>query len=300
MLHYSERITETFYIALSQENTKWQSLLFSSLLPSPSIPQVKPTSSPATIPKYQLSVTTAKQSKAKQSKAKQLQKWEAVSPSCKHTDPSPPPTTVDSDSPIPPTNAVSRPSPQNTPKEGLNWTQTAEEWSRILAHTTEHCRRYQLERLAEKKTRETYESVPIIPRTTISFRPAPPRTESHHAAWIEEAKTWSWDFARKIEQREMRERAYARANAQLAELASYKIMWSMLCAGLVISAFLFLILFTDVLRDTKGSQLGVSTTCDAVPSLMEISLLSVVYWTAVALYVIARLAAPIAAEKRRR
>ena len=209
-----------------------------------------------------------------------------------------PATTVNSDDPIPPT-AVPSPAPENTDSEPLCYTQTGEKWLRILAQTTKHCRRHQLEVLAGKKAREARESVFIIPRTTV-FRPAPPRTEIQHAAWIEEAKTWSRDFARKIErhkQREMRERAHAKANAQVAELASYKRTWSILCAGLGISAFLLLILFTDVLRDTKGDQLGVSITCDPVPSLTDISPLSVVYWTAVALYVIARLAAPIATER---
>ena len=52
----------------------------------------------------------------------------------------------------------------------------------------------------------------------------------------------------------------------------------------------------DVLRDTKGGELGVDTTCDIVPSLTDGSVFSVVYWIAVALYFFARLAAPLAAE----
>lgn len=78
-------------------------------------------------------------------------------------------------------------------------------------------------------------------------------------------------------------------------MSSYKLMWSLSCAGLVISTFLFLMLCTNAVRDTQGSRLGVTTTCDLVPSLTDGSKFCIAYWTAIAVYIISRLAAPMAA-----
>lgn len=233
-------LQKVLYCIILRENNMIKPSVTLLSFPSIPIPQVKPTPSPATIPKYQLSITTAKQSKSNQSKP--ASEMAGGFPIMQAYRPVSTPTTVNSEDPNTPTVAVSRPTPQNIPEE---WAQTAKDWSQILARATEHCRRHQLEVLAAKEARETRESVTINPRTTID-RPAPPRTESQHAAWIEEAKTWSRDFALESERREQREKAHARANAQVAELAFYERMWSTLYAGLVISAFLFLILFTDV------------------------------------------------------
>ncbi|KAL9074696.1 MAG: hypothetical protein Q9161_002065 [Pseudevernia consocians] len=150
-------------------------------------------------------------------------------------------------------------------------------------------------------TQEALRSVPIL--TTTVFHPAPVDTDSQRAAWIQESRIWSRILAQTIEHRKQHQldvqKVQAKHDTQTADLVHYKLTWLMSCAGLVLSGFLFLILFlilnTDIFRDSKGVQLGTSTACDVVPSLTDGSEFSVLYWTAVVLYLSLRLVASAAA-----
>ncbi|CAF9938326.1 MAG: hypothetical protein ALECFALPRED_007603 [Alectoria fallacina] len=146
-------------------------------------------------------------------------------------------------------------------------------------------------------------------RVTITvFGPAPLNTRSQRAIWIHESKEWSRVLAQTIERRQQHqlksEAAQDRANYQLiirqqaaqdkaqaeydedvanqTSLAYYKRVWSVSLFGLLVSGFLFLILFTTAVRDTVEARLGVITACDLVPSLTDGSKFSTVWWAAVA------------------
>ena len=137
------------------------------------------------------------------------------------------------------------------------WDHEIEEWSRILAQAIE---RYQQSRPTVKEEQDQEEKIYLS-----------------------------------CQQQKANEISQAEQNAKVAQqtssLACYKRVWSVALFGLVMSGFLFLILFTNVLRDTEGSQLGVKTKCDVVPSVKDISIFSVIYWIAVAVDIVSKSAA---------
>lgn len=94
------------------------------------------------------------------------------------------------------------------------------------------------------------------------------------------------------------EREKKKAAEQTSSLARYKRLWWASVLGLLMSAIIYLFLFTDLLRDTVGSQLGTETKCDfVVPSLVRVSKLSVVFWIAVVMDLGSRIAAGRAVRK---
>ena len=169
-------------------------------------------------------------------------------------------------------------------------------------------------------TPATAPSVPNPIDTVVG--PAPSDADRLRAAWIEEGKIWSRILAQATEryqqyqlevekakdrakyppilrqQQELQEKAQAEYDKEIAQQASspvcYRRAWSFSIFGLTVSGLLFLSLFTNVFRDREGGQVGVNTGCDSVPSLTDGSKFSVVYWTAVAIDIVSRLAAVLA------
>ena len=137
------------------------------------------------------------------------------------------------------------------------WDHEIEEWSRILAQAIE---RYQQSRLTVKEEQDQAEDICLSCR-----------------------------------QQKGNEVSQAERNAKVAHqtssLACYKRVWSVAVFGLVMSGFLFLLLFTNVLRDTEESQLGVKTKCDVVPSVTDMTTFSVIFWIAVAVDIVSKSAA---------
>ncbi|CAD6593802.1 MAG: hypothetical protein ASARMPREDX12_007677 [Alectoria sarmentosa] len=165
-------------------------------------------------------------------------------------------------------------------------------------------------------TSEPTRRVTIV-STTVSG-PAPLNTRSQRAVWIHESKEWSRVIAQTIERRQQRqlevEKGKGQAIFQLIlrqqathdkaqaeydgycakQISYYKRVWSGSLFGLIVSGFLFLILFTDVVRDTAEARLGVITTCALVPSFMDGSKFSAVWLTAVAVEGISKSTAVLA------
>ena len=132
-----------------------------------------------------------------------------------------------------------------------NWDHERREWSRIRAQAEERCQQYRL-KLAKDQ---------------------------------DEANIWR-------QQQEAQEKAQAEQRAeQTSSLARYKRLWWVSILGLLVSGILFLVLFTDLLRDRVGSQLGIKTECDLVPSLTDASKFSIIFWIAVAMDIVSRAAA---------
>ena len=146
-----------------------------------------------------------------------------------------------------------RPSPVAAPTIA-NWDHERREWSRIRAQAMERYQQYQL-KLGKDK---------------------------------DEANILR-------QQQEAQEKAKAEYEKQMAEqtssLARYKRLWWVSILGLLMSGFIFLVLFTDLLRDTVGSRLGIRTKCDLVPSLTDASKFSIIFWIAVAMDIVSRAAA---------
>ena len=141
---------------------------------------------------------------------------------------------------------------------------------------------------------------------TVHFVRAPLNTESQRAAWIQESRIWSRALTQTIELRKQRrieakkeqeaqEEARNDYLVQMDDLSMNKRLWSTCCAGLAVSGVLFLILLTNLLRDTKESRLGTKSTCDSVPRVTDGSIFSVVFWIAFYVHVDSRIAAPMAA-----
>ena len=148
--------------------------------------------------------------------------------------------------------------------------------------------------------------------------PAPSDADRLRAAWIEEGKIWSQIRAQAAERyqqhqievekakaeydqqiaQQAQEKAQDECDKKIAQQASspvcYRRAWVVSIFGLTVSGFLFLSLFTNAFRDSKGGQVGVNTGCDLVPSLTDGSKFSVVYWTAVAIDFVSRSAAVLA------
>ena len=137
------------------------------------------------------------------------------------------------------------------------WDHEIEEWSRILAQAIE---RYQQSRLMVKEEQDQAEDICLSCR----------QQKGNGVSQAEQN---------------------AKVAHQTSSLACYKRVWSVAVFGLVMSGFLFLILFTNVLRDTEESQLGVKTKCDVVPSVTDITTFSVIYWIAVAVDIVSKSAA---------
>lgn len=137
------------------------------------------------------------------------------------------------------------------------WDHEIEEWSRILAQAIE---RYQQSRLTVKEEQDQADDICLSCRQQ------------------------KGDEVSQAEQN-------SKVAHQTCSLACYKRVWSVAVFGLAMSGFLFLILFTNVLRDTGESQLGVKTKCDVVPSVTDITTFSVIYWIAVAVDIVSKSAA---------
>lgn len=170
----------------------------------------------------------------------------------------------------------------------------------------------------------TPETVHVVPRhTSTVFRPTPLNTKSQRAAWIRDNIKWSRTLARTIErhrrcqskrqkeqhqakdlstwlrQSEAQEKAQAEYRAETADqisLACYNCTWSVSLLGLIASGFLFLMLFTNVVQETEGHQLGCTTRCNSVPSITKVSKFSVIFWIAVVVDIISKSAAMLAVE----
>lgn len=160
--------------------------------------------------------------------------------------------------------------------------------------------------------------------STTVFGPAPLNTRSQRAIWIRESKEWSRVLAQTIERRRQhqlesetaQDRAYHqlivcqqaaqdKAQAEYDEhfakqISYYKRVWSVSLFGLIVSGFLFLILFTDAVRDTAEARLGVITTCALVPSLTDYSKFSAVWRAAVAVENISKSTAVLAVVRMAR
>lgn len=134
------------------------------------------------------------------------------------------------------------------------------------------------------KPASTPEKVPFVPRHIDTvFRPIFLKTKRQRAAWVQESREWSRKLAEKM--------------ADETSLACYKRLWSVSLFGLIVSGFLFLILFTNAVRERRGDLLGSSTRCDYVPSIADLSTFSIVFWTAVVVDLISKLAAILAVTK---
>lgn len=153
-----------------------------------------------------------------------------------------------------------RPSPDAAAPITVDWDHERREWSRIHGQAREHYQQYQLKK----------------------------RKDQHQAK-------------RLLQQREAREKAQAEHKRKTAEqtssLVRYKRLWWVSVFGLFMSGIIFVVLFTDLLRDMGGSQLGIKTKLDSGPSLMDSSNFPVVFWIAVAMDIVSRAAAGIAVVK---
>ena len=141
------------------------------------------------------------------------------------------------------------------------WDHEIEEWSRILTQAVE---RYQKSQLGTKKDQDEAEAEDMC----VSCR-------QYKADEISQA-----EHTAKVAQ-------------QISSLACYKRAWLASVFGLVASGFLFLILFTNLLRDTEESHLGVRTKCGVVPSVTDVSKFSVIFWAAIAVDIVSKSAAVI-------
>lgn len=126
------------------------------------------------------------------------------------------------------------------------------------------------------------------------------------ANWDHEYREWSriraqaeeqfQQYQYKLDTLRQRQEAQEKARAeyekrraeQTSSLARYKRLWWVSILGLLMSGIMFLVLFTNLLRDTVGSQLGIKTECDSVPSLMDASKFTITFWIAVAMDMVSR------------
>ena len=136
----------------------------------------------------------------------------------------------------------------------LNWDHERKVWAQIHAQATERYQQYQLE-MGKDQNREKSRSI-------------------------------------LCQQQEAQEKAQAETEKEKAEqtssLACYKRVWWASVFGLILSGTFFLVLFTNLLRDTQASRLGTKTRCDLLPSLTDVSKISVMFWTAVTVDILSR------------
>lgn len=132
-----------------------------------------------------------------------------------------------------------------------NWDHERKEWSRIHAQVKEQYQQYQL-KLAKDQDQ----------------------------AKVLRQKQEAQEKARAANEKKRAE--------QTSSLARLKRLWWASILGLLMSGIIFVVLFTDLLRETLVIQLGIKTKHDLVPSLMVASEFSIIFWIAVAIDIVSR------------